>query len=141
MSSTIRTFLGRPQPEQSDSTADSPFRSAATKSFSASWSFSASRSPRLTTTCSPPWRRIGNQIGDFLSRKHIEVAVSEEQTRTRAILETALDAIISMDQHGRITEFNRAAERMFGYSRDQAIGQELATLIIPESCAMGTARV
>ncbi len=80
---------------------------------------------------------IGHQIGDFLSRKHIETAVSDQQTRTRAILESALDAIISMDHLGRVTEFNGAAERMFGYSREQAIGKELAALIIPKALREG----
>jgi PAS domain S-box-containing protein len=74
---------------------------------------------------------IGRQIGDFVTRKQIEREIITQQTRTRAILDTALDAIITMDQHGRITEFNTAAERMFGYSRTQAIGEELAALIIP----------
>ena len=86
----------------------------------------------LTTVAS-----IGNQIGEFLGRKQIETKVSDEQTRTRAILETALDAIITMDDRGCITEFNRAAERMFGYSREQAIGRELAVLIIPKALRAG----
>jgi len=51
---------------------------------------------------------------------------------TRAIIESALDCIITMDATGRVREFNPAAERTFGFSRAQAIGQELATLIIPE---------
>lgn len=49
----------------------------------------------------------------------------------RALLDSALDCIISMDASGRVTEFNLAAESVFGYRRDQAIGQELASLIIP----------
>jgi two-component system CheB/CheR fusion protein len=49
----------------------------------------------------------------------------------RALLDSALDCIISMDASGHITEFNLAAENVFGYKRDQAIGRELATLIIP----------
>ena len=49
----------------------------------------------------------------------------------RALLESALDCIISMDTAGRVTEFNPAAERVFGYTRDEALGQELASLIIP----------
>jgi PAS domain S-box-containing protein len=80
---------------------------------------------------------IGYQIGDFLRRTQTEAAVVVEQTRTRAILESALDAIISIDHRGRVTEFNGAAERMFGYSRTQAIGQELATLIIPKALRDG----
>ena len=49
----------------------------------------------------------------------------------RAILSSALDCIIAMDADGRILEFNPAAERVFGYTRAHAIGQELAELIIP----------
>lgn len=50
----------------------------------------------------------------------------------RAILDSALDCIITMDATGRVREFNPAAERVFGYRRDQAVGRELAELIIPE---------
>ncbi len=49
----------------------------------------------------------------------------------RALLDSALDCIISMDPDGRILEFNKAAERVFGYERDKVIGRELAGLIIP----------
>ena len=49
----------------------------------------------------------------------------------RAILDSALDCIITMDGAGRVLEFNPAAERVFGFSRAEAIGQELAALIIP----------
>jgi two-component system CheB/CheR fusion protein len=49
----------------------------------------------------------------------------------RALLDSALDCIISMDATGHVLEFNPAAERVFGYTRDQAVGQELANLIIP----------
>jgi PAS domain S-box-containing protein len=49
----------------------------------------------------------------------------------RAILDSALDCIITMDATGRVREFNPAAERTFGYTRPEAIGKELAELIIP----------
>lgn len=48
-----------------------------------------------------------------------------------AILEAALDCVIVIDHTGRVREFNPAAERTFGYGRDEAIGGELAELIIP----------
>src|SRR5580765_6461219 len=54
------------------------------------------------------------------------------RVRRAGMLEAALDCIISMDQIGRIIEFNPAAERAFGYTRPQAIGQDFADLIIPE---------
>lgn len=49
----------------------------------------------------------------------------------RALLDSALDCIISMDADGRVIEFNPAAERVFGYTRAEAVGKELASLIIP----------
>jgi PAS domain S-box-containing protein len=76
---------------------------------------------------------IGGEIGQFIRHKQVEIASAENQSRTRAILDTAPDAIITMDRKGVVTEFNPAAERMFGYLRDQALGRELAALIIPAS--------
>ena len=49
----------------------------------------------------------------------------------RAILDTALDCIITIDSSGRVREFNPAAERVFGFTREEAVGQELAELIVP----------
>ena len=49
----------------------------------------------------------------------------------RGILENALDCIITMDAGGRVVEFNPAAERVFGFTRAEAVGKELAELIIP----------
>jgi two-component system, chemotaxis family, CheB/CheR fusion protein len=56
---------------------------------------------------------------------------SEALNRARAILDCALDCIITMDATGRVREFNSVAERVFGFSRTEAIGEELAKLIIP----------
>ena len=74
---------------------------------------------------------VGNQIGQFMGRKREEAAVVEGQRRTSAILETALDAVIGMDHRGVISEFNPAAVRTFGYSREDALGREFAELLIP----------
>jgi PAS domain S-box-containing protein len=48
-----------------------------------------------------------------------------------AIVRTSLEAIIVADQHGRVLEFNPAAERMFGWSRAEALGRSIGTLIVP----------
>jgi PAS domain S-box-containing protein len=55
------------------------------------------------------------------------------ERRMRAYLDAALDCVILADLGGRIVEFNAAAERVFGYTRDEALGQPLAELIIPPS--------
>jgi two-component system, NarL family, sensor histidine kinase EvgS len=58
--------------------------------------------------------------------------LARAEARKDAILRTALDCIISMDEHGGVAEWNPAAERTFGYARNEAIGRDLADLILPE---------
>ncbi|MDQ3822359.1 MAG: PAS domain S-box protein [Actinomycetota bacterium] len=50
-----------------------------------------------------------------------------------AYLEAALDCVILADASGRVVEFNPAAERTFGYTREEALGRTLAELIVPPS--------
>ena len=49
-----------------------------------------------------------------------------------SVLDCAFDAIVTMDLDGAIVDMNAAAERMFGYLREEAVGRELAALIIPD---------
>ena len=55
----------------------------------------------------------------------------ESEARVRAVVDSALDCIIAMDAHGRVLDFNPAAERTFGYRRTEIIGTKLAEKIIP----------
>ena len=73
---------------------------------------------------------LGNLIGQFVVRRRAEDAVRGREALTGAILGAALDAIVTMDPDGRIMEFNRGAERIFGYSRDDVIGEDMAELIV-----------
>ncbi len=59
-------------------------------------------------------------------------ALKQSEARKTAILDTATDAIITMDDMGRIVDFNPAAERIFGRLHATVVGQEMAALIIPE---------
>ncbi|WP_338759094.1 response regulator [Massilia sp. METH4] len=60
------------------------------------------------------------------------IAVARDSERKlRAIVDTALDAVVNMDRNGRVVGWNRQAEVIFGYTRDEALGQQLDTLIIP----------
>ena len=64
-------------------------------------------------------------------RKQAEHSLRQSEEGMRAILDSALDCIITMDHHGRVVVFNPAAEKTFGYPREKAIGQLLSELIIP----------
>ena len=62
-----------------------------------------------------------------------EAALRRSDARTRAMLDAALDGIITIDHGGAIVEFNSAAERMFGYDREAVIGRQMVDLIVPPS--------
>jgi len=73
----------------------------------------------------------GTQIGQFLERLHNEERVRESEARKSAILEASLDAVITIDHQGQVVEFNAAAENIFGYRREEAVGCALIDLIVP----------
>jgi|GEM_PF-3927740 len=74
---------------------------------------------------------LADHCGAALERIRAETALRESDALKTAIMESALDCIITMDRDGKILEFNSAAQKTFGYSREQAIGKEMAELIIP----------
>jgi PAS domain S-box-containing protein len=69
---------------------------------------------------------------DVTDRKRAEDRLILSEARTRAIFESALDALITMDAEGRIQDFNPAAERMFGYRQEEVLGRTVADVLIPE---------
>ena len=69
------------------------------------------------------------RVGNLVAHKLAEQATRRAETKYRGIISTAADAIVSTDNQYRITEWNRAAEQMFGYSRAEAIGTSLARLL------------
>ena len=77
---------------------------------------------------------------ELAERRLVEEKLDEEEkelkrseVRKAAIVDTALDCIVTIDHEGCITEFNPAAERTFGYRRDEVLGKHLADVIIPPS--------
>ncbi|HUJ09356.1 MAG TPA: PAS domain S-box protein [Verrucomicrobiae bacterium] len=60
-----------------------------------------------------------------------DASLRQSEARTRAILESALDSIITIDHEGRILEYNPAAERTFGYHRSDVVGKDMVELLIP----------
>ncbi|MEO5340728.1 MAG: ATP-binding protein [Magnetococcus sp. MYC-9] len=73
--------------------------------------------------------RLLQTMEQRLARANAELRRSEQ--RARGMLEAAMDAIISIDQENRILEFNPAAERLFGFSKETVLGRDLAEIIIP----------
>jgi PAS domain S-box-containing protein len=73
-------------------------------------------------------------ITDISERKQIEEALRDSETRARAVLETAVDAIITIDERGTIESVNGAVERLFGYASEELIGRNV-NLLMPEQDA------
>jgi len=72
-------------------------------------------------------------VHDITKRKALEQRLYEREERLRAIVETAGDAIITIDHEGLIQDYNPAAERMFGRPAAAVIGQA-ASLLLPLTC-------
>ena len=66
-----------------------------------------------------------------LTRKRADAALLVSAARRAAVLDSVLDCIVTMDEHGNVIEFNLAALRTFGYTKAEAMGRPLAELIIP----------
>jgi diguanylate cyclase (GGDEF)-like protein/PAS domain S-box-containing protein len=65
------------------------------------------------------------------ARNEAEARLRSSEERMRALLEHAHDAVVSIDDQGRVSQWNRAAERLFGWSPIETIGQPVAGLIVP----------
>jgi len=74
----------------------------------------------------------------ILLQRLIRISDRQAQTqritasRLQTIIATSLDAVVVVDRDGIIREFNGAAERVFGYTRDEAMGHKIVHLIIPD---------
>ncbi len=64
-------------------------------------------------------------------QRRAEAARTREAANTRAILDMALDAVIGMDEHGVITNWNPRAEVIFGWTAGEAVGKKLSEVVIP----------
>jgi PAS domain S-box-containing protein len=75
-----------------------------------------------------------------LTRHAFAMQLKESESRFRAVTDSAVEAILSMDMQGNVTYWNKAAERTFGWTVDEIIGQSV-TAIIPESAKAGFFRM
>ena len=78
-----------------------------------------------------PIRYIG-VTRDVTEEKLAEDSLRASEARNAAVIEAAVDCLIVIDADGKVTGFNPAAERLFGYQRAEVLGRDLASLIVPE---------
>ncbi|MFQ5595055.1 MAG: PAS domain S-box protein, partial [Anaerolineae bacterium] len=89
----------------------------------------------------------GNIIGalssgeDITERKQTEAALRESEERFRSLAQTATDGIITIGADSRIRVFNKAAELIFGFSAEEAVGQHISMLIPEEYGSRHTAAI
>ncbi len=76
-------------------------------------------------------RVLGTQIGQLVARRQADEQVRASESRLRAMLEAALDAVITVDADGRVIGWNPAAEVIFGHRARDVIGSEMADVIVP----------
>src|SRR5262249_21054271 len=62
-------------------------------------------------------------------RRQAELVLRDSEARQHAILQTAVDGIITIDEGGIVESFNLGAERLFGYTAEEVIGQNISLLM------------
>jgi PAS domain S-box-containing protein len=77
--------------------------------------------------------RVVGSLREITQFRQAMAELREREMRARAILDTAYDGIVTMDEAGRIVEFNAAAARIFGFSADQVVGRLVSDTIIPDN--------
>lgn len=73
-------------------------------------------------------RQLQNSKG--LLEQEVEIALSQEK-RARALMASNLDAVVCIDENGKIFEWNAAAEQLFGFSRSEVLDREMCELLVP----------
>ena len=74
-------------------------------------------------------RKFTGMLRDLSKRVSLEGALGASEARWRAIVDSAVDGIIVIDAYGRVEAFNRAAERLFGYTADDVLGRNVDMLM------------
>jgi PAS domain S-box-containing protein len=86
------------------------------------------QAPRLPTW----WQPLAGAAADaFQAQRSALERIQDSEALKSAIIASALDALITIDEEGLVVEFNPSAEQTFGIERSKALGQPLAELIIP----------
>src|SRR5579859_593843 len=71
------------------------------------------------------------QQAEVAERIQAEEGLRQSEERTRLIIDTALDAVVTMDAAGMITGWNAQAESSFGWTREETVGRRMSEILIP----------
>ena len=74
---------------------------------------------------------VSTQVAMAIERSHAEAELRTSESRLKAIIDAALDAVITMDGDGVIRSWSPQAERVFGWPASEAVGGRLSTTIVP----------
>ena len=105
------------RPPQRACTPRSASRCGARGASSASWSSSPASCASPTSSCWRRWTRWAARSASSSRGRQAEEEVRASESRLWAMLEAALDAVVTMDRRGRVIGWNHAAEAIFGYAR------------------------
>ncbi len=89
----------------------------------------------VSLTVSPLWDSAGRRVGaatvarDITAAKRAQFALQEREAHLRSVLDTVPDAMIVIDSNAAIQSFSATAERLFGYTEAQVIGQNVSMLM------------
>ncbi len=78
------------------------------------------------------YEAVGHQLGSFIERVQVRREVAFSEARKSGVLEAAVDAIVCADARGCIIEFNRAAERLFGWPAHEVVGRTIGEMLVPD---------
>ncbi len=88
----------------------------------------------IEESASPIKDELGNTIGvvlvfeDVSERKRVQEALKASQDYAQSIIDSSMDMVVAVDLERRIIEFNKAAERTFGYRKEEVIGKHINVL-------------
>ena len=74
---------------------------------------------------------LASQAAMSLENTRLYGDLQDREARIRRLVDTALDAVLSIDEQGRITEWSTQAEAMFGWPREEVVGRRLSEVLIP----------
>jgi len=82
----------------------------------------------MSSTLSESYKKLSQSID---AEREMSTSAKQNQAQNDAILTASLDALISIDQHGVVVDYNKVAEQIFGWKYDEVFGKNLSDFIIP----------